>query len=209
MKKTFPPFVFLLIFLLGTGTILLAKKYLPYSEKNPAGEEITARPQLEALPQLPSGWQRYISPAKTFSIGYPGDKQVVIEENRPSIPVCGLEMADVFFRIYDLSYPYLKEPEFGGDLMLSIIALNNEEYISLRDWIEAYCPEDWVGQNLADLESTQGQAVRSYNLGLGKEILVGHNCGGRIYFLYAFSNKTDETPETLLAEMLNTFQVPR
>lgn len=115
---------------------------------------------------------------------------------------------DVFMHIYEKNYPYLEEPMFGGDLLVTIVALNNEDNLSLKNWVNTYCPEDWAGKNLASLKSQKGDAIRSYSRDMGKKMLIGYNYDGHMYFLYAFSNEKDKTPETLFAQMLNTFQTP-
>jgi len=124
------------------------------------------------------------------------------------MPICNLEAADVLLRIYPQDYAYIQEPAFGGDLLVSIVSLNNEDNISLKDWINTYCPEDWVRKSIGPLKVKQGEATRSYSRQNGKKMFIGHNYGGSMYFIYGFSSKTETIAEELFAEMLNTFQTP-
>lgn len=161
---------------------------------------------------LPTGWNRYTSKSQKFRIGYPANKKVFIKENDPYMGICSIEVSDVQFRIYPKDYPHLVnglEPEFGGDVLVSVVGVNNETGISLENWIRTYCTnpgEEWILKNLQPFQSQTGTSVKSYSKEYGKDMLVGLDQGEDLYFLYVRSFKQDQTPEEIFSQMLNTFQ---
>jgi hypothetical protein len=145
-----------------------------------------------------ANWKTYTNSINRFSIKYPIDKKVVIDESDPYIGFCNLDKGAIAIKIYpnDLQLSPL-ETEFSGELVLAIAIKPNPNHLTINQWLNQNCQNSWPNleefinkNNSIVIDGREAvQLISERGVGVGSLVILPKD--DELYFFYGWPYEKD------------------
>jgi len=204
---------FLLLVIVGAAGFLLGKSLGQPKTSPPSISQVSPTPTPETptpTPDPTANWKTYINSLNRYSLKYPSDQQVKFDTLDPYIGICGLGKSDISILLYppDKNVSVI-DPEFSGNLALTIKTINNSGKYSIQEWVNKNCQGTWLVIN-ANQEKViikeASEAIKYTGAEFKNTSLVVISKDDKLFFIYAYSGNPNYQISQTLDLILSTFK---
>ena len=207
--------VLLLLVLIGAAGFFLGKSLGQPKTSPPSISQVSPTPTPEnpiptPTPDPTANWKTYINSLNRYSLKYPSDQQVKFDTLDPYIGICGLGKSDISILLYppDKNVSVI-DPEFSGNLALTIKTINNSGKYSIQEWVNKNCQGTWLVINANQekiIIKEASEAIKYTGAEFKNTSLVVISKDDKLFFIYAYSGNPNYQISQTLDLILSTFK---